>query len=177
VTGWEVLRFGCTHGSRYSGLYDLLSSIPPCVGLGFGIVVREYSSILRLDFDAFCKLFSGYGSMQAGKHGACTLCLLFLPQSWMVGPHTCIPMPETGISIRTMDLLCGMRASGLGQNLVSFIELPMDYNTLVVREVAMVPRERHLVSTFRIRTLVIPPSSRLPTCPTPEPPSSRRCSP
>jgi hypothetical protein len=38
-----------------------------------------------------------------------------------------------------MELLCGMRASGLGQNLVSVIELPTDYNTLVVREIAPFP--------------------------------------
>ena len=46
---------------------------------------------------------------------------------------------ETGIFVRTMELLCGMRASGLGQNLVSVIELPTDYNTLVVREISPFP--------------------------------------
>jgi hypothetical protein len=38
-----------------------------------------------------------------------------------------------------MELLCGMRASGLGQNLVSVIELPKNYNTLVVRGIALFP--------------------------------------
>jgi hypothetical protein len=177
VTGWGVLRFGCTNGSRYSGLYDLLSSIPPCVGLGFGIVVREYSSILRLDFDAFCKLFSGYRSMQAGMGLARFVFSSSRNRGWWDRIHAFrCPRRAYPSEQSTCCVECGH------PDLVRIWSALLNFQWITIpwwceRLQWYLPRERHLVSTFRIHSLVIPPCLRLPTCPTPEPPSSRRCSP
>ena len=117
-----------------------------------------------------------FGMYEHGRTG-CTLCLLFLPQSWMEAPHTCIPVPRRAYTSEQWNCCqeCGL--PDLVRVRSAFLNLNRS-QYLGCAKVAPIPagdtaREAPCL-TFRIYSLATLPS---PTCPTPAPPFSRRCSP